>query len=452
VVQFLIRLLYLTLSVGNRIDSLCIIQDDKEDWEVESSNMASTYSGAFLVIGASGARDSSDGFIASPGHRPAVQVATVQNRNGTVSEVYASRAGFHGDVCDPFMDVGKRGPLASRGWTLQEQVLSNRMVHFERFEMFWECRKLTSCECMELDHSFWRPPTYKAALDEEARRTTYLTWRDVVNQYHQRSLTFGSDFLPALSGIVTRLQTFGAGDCLAGLWRTNLLDELLWSRATDDLQTTDVFVRAQPYRAPTWSWASLCRYDRDQHVKGALHHKPIVWPLRVMVVNRQIGRILHAECTPSGRDPNGAVKSGTITIEAKMMRVTFEKQSLDGPSIATLQGAAHLPLPEDIHGYTFQPCFDLRMEDYSNVELYALFIDAVMVAPRQYGQYDVKIHGIILRRAQQGDDAYERVGYCVVKISDLRHDGLNDSELYQVLLDKALSLFSDVPETCVTIV
>jgi hypothetical protein len=447
----LIRLLNLKLSVGIRIDSLCIIQDDKEDWEVESSNMASTYSGAFLVIGASGARDSSEGFIASPGHRPAVQVATVENRNSKISEVYACQAGFHGDVCDPFIGVGKRGPLASRGWTLQEQVLSNRMVHFERFEMFWECRKLTSCECMELDHSYWRPPTYKAALDEEARRTTYLTWRDVVNQYHQRSLTFGSDFLPALSGIVTRLQAFGAGDYLAGLWRANLLDELLWSRATDDLQSTDIFVRAQPYRAPTWSWASLCRSNRDQHVKGALHHKPIVWPLRVMVVNRQIGHVLHAECTPSGRDPNGAVESGTITIQAKMMRVTFEKHSPDSPALATLQTS---PLPEDLRGYTFQPCFDLRMEDYSTVELYALFMDAVMVAPRQYGQYDVKIHGIILRRAQQRemDDAYERVGYCVVKINELRHEGLNDSELYQVLLDKALNLFAGVAETLVTIV
>jgi hypothetical protein len=43
------------------IDSLCITQDDKEDWERESSNMASIYKNAWLVIAATQAKHSGIG-------------------------------------------------------------------------------------------------------------------------------------------------------------------------------------------------------------------------------------------------------------------------------------------------------------------------------------------------------------------------------------------------------
>ncbi|OCK72924.1 hypothetical protein K432DRAFT_260581, partial [Lepidopterella palustris CBS 459.81] len=43
------------------IDSLCVLQDSPEDWEVESAEMASIYQGAALTISASHGADSSAG-------------------------------------------------------------------------------------------------------------------------------------------------------------------------------------------------------------------------------------------------------------------------------------------------------------------------------------------------------------------------------------------------------
>ncbi|KAF2491146.1 hypothetical protein BU16DRAFT_469810, partial [Lophium mytilinum] len=43
------------------VDSLCIVQDNKDDWPTEAPRMGSLYSRAHLVIAASGARDSSEG-------------------------------------------------------------------------------------------------------------------------------------------------------------------------------------------------------------------------------------------------------------------------------------------------------------------------------------------------------------------------------------------------------
>lgn len=45
--------------------------------------------------------------------------------------------------------------------------------------------------------------------------------------YCQRSLTRASDFLPALSGVVTHMQAFGAGNYLAGIWENTLPQGLL---------------------------------------------------------------------------------------------------------------------------------------------------------------------------------------------------------------------------------
>ena len=45
------------------IDSLCIIQDDRMDWEVESAKMSSIYNHAYLVVAASCAANAEAGFL-----------------------------------------------------------------------------------------------------------------------------------------------------------------------------------------------------------------------------------------------------------------------------------------------------------------------------------------------------------------------------------------------------
>lgn len=45
------------------IDSLCIVQDDTEDWKREASKMESVYSNAEITIAATCANSSWDGFL-----------------------------------------------------------------------------------------------------------------------------------------------------------------------------------------------------------------------------------------------------------------------------------------------------------------------------------------------------------------------------------------------------
>jgi hypothetical protein len=60
--------IFLTRKLGFRyiwIDSLCIIQDSREDWSIESTRMGAIYEHAALNISASAARDAADGIFAS---------------------------------------------------------------------------------------------------------------------------------------------------------------------------------------------------------------------------------------------------------------------------------------------------------------------------------------------------------------------------------------------------
>jgi hypothetical protein len=49
------------------IDSLCIVQGDEEDWQIQSAQMASIYKGSTLTIAASSAHDGTEGcFLSTP--------------------------------------------------------------------------------------------------------------------------------------------------------------------------------------------------------------------------------------------------------------------------------------------------------------------------------------------------------------------------------------------------
>jgi hypothetical protein len=54
------------------IDSLCIIQTARTDWDEQGSKMHTVYSRAFIVIAADGAANSREGFLRHPkqGHPP----------------------------------------------------------------------------------------------------------------------------------------------------------------------------------------------------------------------------------------------------------------------------------------------------------------------------------------------------------------------------------------------
>lgn len=93
------------------IDSLCIIQDDKDDWAYEASRMAEIYSHAHLVLVVTAAADCNDGFL----HEQADPVMLeTKSSEGTPLNVYVRRAVAHHTQLKSF--EMERYPLFRRAW------------------------------------------------------------------------------------------------------------------------------------------------------------------------------------------------------------------------------------------------------------------------------------------------------------------------------------------------
>jgi heterokaryon incompatibility protein (HET) len=309
------------------IDSLCILQDNEDDWQNESEQMAAYYQNAYITICAAWANDDDQGCfsIASPEHM-AKKIETVHTDNAQHS-IYVRKPlpHFNGHLMNTMGGRAKKlklgepmihFPPLSRGWVYQERLLSPRVLYFGPAELLWECHELTSCECMpdDIHHENLESAYFKAGsgtFQWARRRGPRKVWRKMVEEYTKLRLTFEKDKLPAISGAAKQLQSVRNERYLAGLWEKSLLLDLLWITLELDLDggfgsvslmeqyNLGHYGRPQKWRAPTWSWASVLG--------------PIKWPYNAQVYNVH-PKVLQVDCEPLGKDSTGGVSSGYIVI------------------------------------------------------------------------------------------------------------------------------------------
>lgn len=125
------------------IDSICIIQGDNEDWQKECKNMSKIFENSYLTISALRAENSHAGIF----HERFIPPSTDRNdiplfklNNGTDIWVCPYRQG--NQITDDLVT----SVMNSRGWILQERLLSTAILHFGSTQMHWECRGLAASE------------------------------------------------------------------------------------------------------------------------------------------------------------------------------------------------------------------------------------------------------------------------------------------------------------------
>lgn len=335
------------------IDSLCIIQDDVRDWEVESAKMSSIYSDAYLVVAAGTSSSGQGGMLFE---RPAIMRGRpIESREGSgmfdlVIQGEVPHAKRH------FPSTVARSPISSRAWCMQELILARRSVSFFREEIIWECHSRVECECGTItssspssetadmnnyEHSaLWLDP--KDALFGDIytikykrkpynmfadRKTIINEWRHItVPEYTARSITKPTDRLPAAAGIASLIATRYNEEYLAGIWRSDLKCGLMWSVP----RSKQLAPAPGDYTAPSFSWASvntkveyICSVpfvcDPESARTGA--HKFAYGKIK--------SALLEANVEPSGANPLGCVKVGSyIRLRGWSMRFTL--RSKDG--------------------------------------------------------------------------------------------------------------------------
>lgn len=126
------------------IDSLCILQDSKKDWLAEASQMAYIYENAAFTISAESSTGSSGSMLGS------ISKWKKKKYNYKQAECYSDRLDIKGtlwlkaslpDYTTTSRLLMQRGPLGSRGWTLQEEILSLRVLQFHTLALVWRCNQ-----------------------------------------------------------------------------------------------------------------------------------------------------------------------------------------------------------------------------------------------------------------------------------------------------------------------
>lgn len=258
----------ITRGLGIRyiwIDCLCIIQDSKSDWEKEAKRMAHIYRDATVTVSALASCKSTDGILISAPSSASSDKSVVLHTSLECPdrrEVVVAKATPLGE---DLKTMTEESPLSKRGWCLQEALLSPRQLYYGKEQIYWHCPGgpqsalgVMNGQYFPSEQYHWIRSVFFAEILRQGpslsdmRESTDDIFEDyyaLVEHYSRRKLTFGSDKLPAFSGITQRLQDVLDGDYLAGLWASDLHQGLVW---TGDGGTAE---HGQEYRAPSWSWA-----------------------------------------------------------------------------------------------------------------------------------------------------------------------------------------------------
>lgn len=229
------------------IDSLCIVQDNIEDWEKEASKMRSIYQNAHLNIAATWASGCGDGLFVKQDRSPTV---TLKDFAGDATE-YTLRIGniyFH-DVT--------RAPLNQRGWVVQERYLANRQLSFARSQVYWECHELKASEDFPdgIPEHLQGPSKKRPTHQFESDQTVQEVWTSVVESFSICDFSDVSDRVIALAGIAEQMRAATKDIYLAGLWKKNLIFQLCWKATVCSLRIENL--RVSEYFVPSWSWLSV---------------------------------------------------------------------------------------------------------------------------------------------------------------------------------------------------
>jgi hypothetical protein len=265
------------------IDSLCIVQDDDDDWKREASRMGRYYKNALLTVAAVSSSGGYTGCFVEYDPRSISPIPITITFPLLDSDLqHHVQSGYVRPTIswDPVDDtIGfQREPLWQRAWVLQERLLSPRLLRFSHVQMSWRCRSEQASERLPEGNDLFtkfspeevlRPTILglrnfnltskdkipKAIVKpiEEELSSLYNAWYDLVMLYGKCELTVKSDIFPAISGIAEAIAMATGEEYCAGLWKPDLHRGLLWTTPESTSRRQDL----REYRAPSWSWASL---------------------------------------------------------------------------------------------------------------------------------------------------------------------------------------------------
>jgi hypothetical protein len=247
------------------IDSLCIIQNDGgKDFGREGDQMHRVYQNSYCNIVAADSKHSRGGLF----------------RQREVSDVMPAE--YHGKrifghqswsiIPSDLWDAQLLGTsIYTRGWVFQERMLSPRLLHFAKKQIFWDCATLSACEAypsglpLAVDSTAATDRHWRGRLQQRSRDQKSLVvganddsietfWQTAVLKYTSCDLTKQKDKTVAIWSIAKTVRDITGEEYACGLWSFRLEEQLAWTvnDGSKGLRKAEL-----QWRFPSWSWVSV---------------------------------------------------------------------------------------------------------------------------------------------------------------------------------------------------
>jgi hypothetical protein len=292
--------------------------DDALDWQRESAKMRDVYENSYLTIAASSAVSSHQSFLARPSN-PSIKIPWEHPYNVCIRGVYHLSHRSTPAIGSYWVSDVLRSQWSERGWTLQERLLSRRVLYFGKQAMHFQCQEYRFMENLVSVERCEPEDTWHRDLNVLSVEEIYKKWYRTVEEYTNRNLSFAKDKLPAIAGLANdvgqALNARGHEDIyLAGLWKRDLVRGLLWQITAPPAGNPILFMPDE-YRAPSWCWTAHEGLIIMDHYR-----------LEMTLCN-----ILEAEVTISGDNPmTGPVTYGFVKLSGSLKHLNSELFSKQG--------------------------------------------------------------------------------------------------------------------------
>jgi hypothetical protein len=274
--------------------------------------------------------------------------------------------------------------------------------------MYFECSEgLRGKNGLHVDrqfHSIDKNPKDRYGKLLDGRNSKLELWHSILWTYGHLALTKPSDKLPAISGLA-RIFAENLNDTyVAGLWRKNLIEGLLW---------TGLWVRQAPvYCAPSWSWASV-----DGIASTGIDYR---W--------ESLADILECEVELKGKNAFGEVRNGWIKLRAPLVplildeHVDPEETDLpyhNNPTVRTEKGVPEVEYSR--FDYTFtgprgrENAFAL-VKSLKGVDIFTLILAKIFMGEEEE---NIFYNSLIVRNANGNSSAMQRLGTLMFSIKFL---------------------------------
>jgi hypothetical protein len=302
------------------IDSLCIIQDSRVDFEYEAFNIKRIFQNATFAISAAAGSDPNGG-IFRPRQEPLLRLEFFQpaspikpaDRHAQGSEP-TLRLQEHGNwalsIRRPLQTVAEAlmSNVLRKAWMIQETVLPTRLLIWGDEQVYWNCHTCLRSE----GNNLTQKPFLKLVprLDIESASVPSTTkcfnqWYKLLEIYCPAALSFERDRLNALSGMAEYFNP--QGDYIAGLWADDIKRGLLFigSAPTAGTPATSYPV----YVAPSWSPLAIQRPAKYCLLPGIRDD---------LLPSDKSMTLLDAVCTlrTYGSNPYREIKSASMRVRA----------------------------------------------------------------------------------------------------------------------------------------